>query len=63
MDRYVYDGPVLSYGRFICDWHGETMAESERRAISNLAYQFKKKNNKIAGCGGICLPGKVEKIG
>lgn len=40
-------------------WKGETTAPSERKARSNLAYQFKKTNNRIAG-SKIILPGKLN---
>lgn len=40
-------------------WKGETTAPSERKARSNLAYQFKKMNNRIAG-SKIILPGKLN---
>lgn len=60
MAKYVYDGPVTSFGRCIASkWHGETIAESERKAISNLEYQFKKKNNMLAATK-IGLPGYLK---
>lgn len=47
MHLYVYDGIVKEFGRTIADkWHGETVAESERKARSNLTYQYKKSHNK-----------------
>ena len=62
MQKYVYDGPVLFFGRFICNWHGETVAESENKARNNLTYQYKMQNKKIAGCGGVGLPGKIREV-
>lgn len=62
MAKYVYDGPVFFFGRFIGNWHGETMAESEAKAKSNLMYQYKKQNNKIASSGGIAFSGKVREV-
>lgn len=62
MNKYTYDGPVMMFGRFICNWKGETMADSESKARSNLSYQFKKKNNRVAG-SSISLPGKITQIG
>ena len=59
MAKYVYDGPVLFFGRYIGNFRGETVARSEAKARSKLTYQYKKKNNKIAGSGGIELPGKI----
>ena len=42
--QYIYDGPVMSFGRYIAWFKGITMAESERKAKSNLMYQFRRKN-------------------
>lgn len=56
---YEYNGPVLEFGRCIADnWKGTTRAESERKAKSNLTYQFKKHMGKLQGTK-IELPGKV----
>lgn len=59
--KYVYDGPVMMFGRWIGNFKGETTAESEEKARCNLAYQFKKKNNRIAGTK-IDLPGKITMV-
>lgn len=62
MEQYIYDGPVMEFGRCIADrWIGSTYAVSEKRARSNLSYQFKKNNNRIAGTK-ITLPGKVKMV-
>lgn len=59
MDRYIYDGPVLEFGKCIYNrWHGETMAESEAKAYSNLKYQFRKKYNKAVN-SRLELPGNI----
>lgn len=43
MEHYIYEGPVLNTNRVITEkWNGETYAVSEKRAIANLAYQFKR---------------------
>lgn len=60
MNRYVYDGPVMIFDRCVeNNWHGETVAPTERKARSNLAYQWKKRNNIVAG-SKVTLPGKVQ---
>lgn len=60
--KYEYDGPVLEYGNLVTDhWRGETMAPSEKKARSNLAYQYKKKNNRIASVK-VTLPGKIKMV-
>lgn len=62
MNQYTYDGPVMNFGTCILDqWHGTTYAVSEKKARSNLAYQFKKNNNRITG-SRITLPGKVKMV-
>lgn len=42
---YRYTGPVMKFDSLICSkWVGETTAASAKKALSNLAYQFKKNN-------------------
>lgn len=58
--KYTYDGPVMEFDRLLADhWKGETMAPSEKKARSNLIYQFKKRNSRIVGTK-ITLPGKIK---
>ena len=60
--KYIYDGPVLEFGTCVSDhWRGETMAPSENKARSNLKYQYKKQNNRVAGTK-VDLPGKLKII-
>lgn len=62
MNRYLYDGPVMEFDRCVQNsWKGETMAASETKARSNLSYQWKKRNNRIASVK-ITLPGKLREI-
>lgn len=62
MNLYTYDGPVIEFDACIAsDWHGETIAGSEKKAISNLIFQFKKKTNR-ACWSKISLPGKLRLI-
>ena len=59
MNKYSYQGPVMEFGTCITDrWSGSTYAISENKARSNLAYQFKKKYNRVANTK-ISLPGKI----
>lgn len=63
MAKYIYDGPVMEFDKCIADhWKGETIASSEKKARSNLTYQFKKQNNRLASAK-ITLPGKIKMIG
>ncbi len=62
MNQYIYDGPVIAFGACIAQrWRGSTYAVSEKRARSNLAYQFKKENNKNPGAK-VTLPGKIVMV-
>ena len=62
MPKYVYEGPVLEFERLLTDrWRAETLAPTERKAISNLQYQFKKNNN-ILPNSKISLPGKLRMV-
>jgi hypothetical protein len=57
---YVYDGPVEEFGKCVTiRWIGETYAPSEKKARSNLTYQYKKEFDK-APCAQVKLPGKIE---
>ena len=60
MYKWVYDGPVMEFDTLVANrWHGETIAISESKARNNLAYQYKKKNNRIASVK-VTLPGKLK---
>lgn len=62
MPKYLYKGPVMEFNTLLTDrWEGETVAPSEKKARSNLTYQFKRGNNRIAGTR-ITLPGKIRMI-
>ena len=62
MDLYIYEGPVSSFGILISEkWYGATRAISEKKARSNLAYQYKKKHNYTADAK-IELTGKIVKM-
>ena len=62
MNKYAYNGPVMEFDICIMNhWKGETMASSEAKARSNLAYQFKKQHNRVAG-SKISLPGTITMV-
>ena len=62
MPKFTYKGPVMEFNTLLADsWEGETVAPSEKKARSNLTYQFKKRNNRIAG-SRITLPGKIMMV-
>ena len=62
MNKYIYDGPVMVFNTCVADhWRGETMAVSETKARCNLAYQFKRQNNKVTNAK-ITLPGKLKLV-
>lgn len=60
--KYIYEGPVMEFDTCVSNhWKGETMAPTEKKARSNLTYQFKKQNNKSAGTK-IRLTGKIKMV-
>lgn len=60
MGMYIYNGPVLYYGKVISNnWRGKTHADSIGKATSNLKYQFKKQANLMCNVGGITLTADV----
>jgi len=59
MNKYSYSGPVMEFDRCIDNkWNGTTMAVSEKKARSNLTYQYKQ-YAKRAARSRITLPGKL----
>lgn len=62
MDLYSYCGPVTMFDRCIdTHWHGETRAISEKKAISNLVFQYKQQHGLVPS-SRICLPGKLTML-
>ena len=62
MDLYSYTGPVTMFDRCVANcWKGETYASSEKKAKSNLVYQYKKQNG-LLPASKVNLPGKLVKI-
>lgn len=62
MNQYLYDGPVMLFD--ICieqRWIAMTRANTEKKARSNLAYQYKKAHNKSAS-SKITLPGELQEV-
>lgn len=59
MDRYTYFGPVLVFGTVVeNNYTATTYASSEKKAKSNIAFQFKKSTGKLPGAK-VELPGKL----
>ena len=62
MERYRYEGPVKEFDRIVNEnWSGETMAVSEEKARSNLAFRYKKSTGRAAA-SKISLPGRIVKV-
>lgn len=62
MEQYTYNGPVMEFDRCVSyNWKGTTYAVSEKKAKSNLVYQYKKQNNR-AVTTKISLPGKLVRV-
>jgi hypothetical protein len=63
MNQYSYSGPVMEFDRCIAArWKASTFAVSEKKALSNLAYQFKLES-RMARHMKITLPGKLTMVG
>lgn len=61
--RYVYEGPVMEFDQCIrYKWKASTLALTDKKALSNLAFQFKKENGMRVD-SKIFLPGKLRKGG
>lgn len=55
--HYIYEGPVMSFEKCLTSkWKSSTFASSEKKAKSNLIYQYKKENN-LSKTYKINLPG------
>lgn len=65
MKRYTYKGPVKEFDTIVRNhWEASTLAVSEKKARSNLIFQYKQET-KRAPNAKITLPGKIllEEIG
>lgn len=59
MQQYQYDGPVMRFDDCVQHrWKATTVAPTEARAKSNLAYRYKKENGLMPNTK-ITLPGKL----
>ena len=62
MNSYIYDGPVMEFDKCIATrWTAKTRAVSEKKARSNLTYQFKMEYGKTPR-SKITLPGKITLV-
>lgn len=60
--RFGYDGVVTQFGSIINrNWNAETAATSEKKAMSNLKYRYKKDYNLLPS-SKIELPGELYLI-
>lgn len=59
---YAYEGPVMIFDNIVTPrWKAQTIAPSEERARSNLAFRWKKEYGRIAA-SRVTLPGKINMI-
>ena len=57
--QYEYTGPVMEFDSCVDRyWKASTWAPSEKKALSNLTYRYKKDHNR-APHAKITLPGKL----
>ena len=60
--KFIYNGPVKEFDRVVSNnWSGSTYAPSEKKARSNLAYQYKQEYGKTKDTK-ITLPGRITRI-
>lgn len=60
MNKYIYDGPVKEFDILVAEhWKASTYAVSEKKAKSNLAFQYKRENGLMPRTM-ISLPGKIK---
>jgi hypothetical protein len=57
MNYYTYKGPVKNnFNQIISNkWEGETYAKTDKKALSNLSYQFKKEHGLLSSAKIILL--------
>lgn len=59
MHKYSYTGPVTVFGKCVDNnWYGSTYAPTEKKARSNLVYQYKKQTGREPRTS-VTLPGKI----
>lgn len=62
MAKYIYKGPVTSFGICIDNcWTGETIAPTESKARSNFIYQYKKEHRRALSAK-IELRGEIKLV-
>jgi hypothetical protein len=60
--EYKYSGPVMEFDHCIQQsWTATTYAISEEKALSNLAFRYKRDNNRMPN-SKITLPGKITPV-
>lgn len=62
MTKFVYDGPVMLFGKCVVNnWHGETQCLTPAAAQRNLIFQYKKQAKLEQSSGGISIvSGKIK---
>lgn len=59
MNLYVYKGSVKNFDTVVQrDWEGRTMATTEKRARTNLAFQWKRQHGRSPNYN-VTLPGEI----
>lgn len=60
--HYEYSGPVLKFDKCIqLEWKAGTWARTKKKALSNLAYRYKRDHNMVPSTV-ISLPGKLTEV-
>lgn len=60
--EFKYSGPVVRFDTYIeRDWKASTWAPTKKKALSNLAYRYKRDHD-IIPSAKIELPGKLVEV-
>ena len=63
MHKYSYEGPVKVFDDIVTrSWKAGTVAESEKKARSNLAFQYKRDHGLVPATR-VTLSGKILLVG
>lgn len=63
MHKYAYEGAVKVFDDIVTrSWTASTVAESEKKARSNLAYRYKREHGLVPATR-VTLTGKITLVG
>lgn len=61
--RYRYKGPVVKFDKVVTEnYVGETVAESQKKAMSNIIFNYKKDNNLLPTVRVTLIPKYLKEL-